>query len=71
MKARRGVEVQPYPFFNPGAIWEWANITLLPVNSSTGGWMGLGASLNRCGKSRPRRSSNPELSAHTKLIKQV
>jgi len=33
--------------------------------------MGFGASLDRCGKSGPRQGSNPEPSAHTKLIKQV
>jgi len=31
MKSSRGVEVQPYPFVNPGARWGQVYITLLPV----------------------------------------
>jgi hypothetical protein len=34
-----------------------------PGTDCTGGWVGLGAGLDRCGKSRPHRNSIPGLSS--------
>jgi len=51
--------------FNPGARWWWIVNTTpwplypqkIPGTHSTGGWLGPGANLDGCGKSRPSRNS--------------
>ena len=60
-KPRGGVEVYPYSFFNLGARWDWMfNVTPRPLyprekpgTHCIGGWVGLRAGLDWCGKSRP------------------
>jgi hypothetical protein len=58
-----GVEVQLYSFFNLGTRWcGWVfKATPRPLYpwERPGGWVGLKAGLDRCGKSRPHRDSIP------------
>ena len=46
MRGQRHASVAPYPRERPGT-------------HCTGGWVGLRAGLDRCGKSHPQRDSNP------------
>ena len=62
-----GLEVQLYSSFNLGARWVWVvNATPRqlyprerPGTHCTGGWVGLRAGLNKCGKYRLYRDSIP------------
>jgi len=64
---RGGVEVYLYSFLNLGARWGWVvnatPRTLYPRERlgthCVGAWMGLRASLDRCGKSRPPPGFDP------------
>jgi hypothetical protein len=76
-KARGGVDVYLYSFFNLGARWRLVvNATLPPRKRSgtncIGGWVGLRDGLDRCGKSRPppgfnRRIVQPVASRYTEI----
>jgi hypothetical protein len=42
-----------------------------PGTHCTGGWVGLGAGLDRCGKSRPTGIRSPDLPAHSESLSRL
>ena len=67
MKVGRVVKVQLYFFFNMGAP---AALSLgnSPVTNCTGGWVGLGAGLDGCRRSRPHRVRSSDCPARSESL---
>ena len=63
-------------FLNPeleGGVWSASHPGRLyprerPGSHCTGGWVGLGAGLDRCGKSRPTGIRSPDLPARSESL---